>query len=218
MDDPKERLVAQFRAYLDASNSTFDSADADDPDLFSLMAELAALKNEVKLESKQIKQAYEQFRDLFDTLRLSNERLAAELERIQQDEEQIARMAERTLLLELLELRDRLNLGYDHASGYQPNWLARLAKADEFIAGMSRGLEMNLRRVDELLVRRDVYPIASLGRPFDPQTMTAVELSADRGRKQGEVVADVRIGYLQGEQLLRAAEVVVNNLKDRQVE
>ena len=108
---------------------------ADDPDLFSLLAELAALKNEVKLESKQVKQAYEQFRDVFDTLRQTNERLAAELARKPKDEQQTARTTERALLLELLDLRDRLHAGHDHAAGYQPNWLARLAKADEFVTG-----------------------------------------------------------------------------------
>lgn len=218
MDEVKEKLLTQFRAYLEESSPELDSAGAEDPDLFSLLAELAALKNEVKLESKHLKQAYEQFREVFETLRQTNERLAVELERKQQGVEQRARTVERTLLLELLELRDRLKSGYEHAGGYQPNWLARLAKADEFIAGMTQGLEMNLRRVDEVLARRDVYPIASMGRPFDPKTMTAVELHADYNRQQGEVIADVRIGYLQGEQLLRAAEVVVNRLKEQQVE
>jgi molecular chaperone GrpE len=127
-------------------------------------------------------------------------------------------MNERTLLLEVLELRDRLHAGHDHANGYQPNWLARLAKADEFVMGMTKGLEMNLRRTDELLARRDIHSIPSIGQPFDPKTMTAVELVADRYRQHGEVVEEVRTGYLQDEQLLRTAEVVVNNLKDMQIE
>ena len=42
-------------------------------------AELAALKNEVKLESRQVKTALEQFRELFDTLQRANTRLGEEL-------------------------------------------------------------------------------------------------------------------------------------------
>lgn len=217
MDDAKEHLLVQFRTYLEASDATPDSDDRGDPDLFSLLAELAALKNEVKIESKQVKQANEEFRDVFATLRQSNERLAAELARRQQEEQQTARTTERALLLELLDLRDRLHAGHDHANGYQPNWLARLAKADEFVTGMAQGLKMNLRRVDELLARRDVSPIVSLGQPFDPKTMTAVQVVADRNREHGEVVEEVRTGYLQDEQLLRTAEVVVNNLEGTQI-
>ena len=217
-DDRKDRLLAQFRSYLERVDTLADNAPGDTPDLFSLLAELAALKNEVKLESKQVKQANEEFRNVFDTLRQSNERLAAELTRKQQEEQQTARMTERTLLLEVLELRDRLHAGHGHASDYQPNWLARLAKADEYVMSITKGLEMNLRRVDELLARRDVYPIPSTGRSFDPKTMTAVEVVADRYRQQGEVVEEVRVGYVQGEELLRAAEVTVNKLKDIQVE
>ena len=59
--------------------------------------------------------------------------------------------------------------------------------------------------------------IVSLGRPFDPKTMTAVQVVADRNREHGEVVEEVRTGYLQDEQLLRTAEVVVNNLEGTQI-
>ncbi len=38
---------------------------------------------------------------------------------------------------------------------------------------------MNLRRLDETLLRRGVRPLAALGQPFDPHTMHAAELASD---------------------------------------
>jgi molecular chaperone GrpE len=143
MEDAKAALLERFRAYLeeepdareglDAGISDTDETDA--PDLFTLLAELAALKNEVKLESRQVKTALEQFRDLFDSLRQANEHLSAELSRRQQDTRDIALNAERDILLELIELRDRLRDGHGQAAAYRPNWLAHASGAAEFITG-----------------------------------------------------------------------------------
>lgn len=212
MDGSKEQLVERFRACLEDLDSTAD--DTQVPDLFSLLAELAALKNEVKLESRQVKGALDQFRELFDTLQQANERLSAELVRRQQLEREAVHAAEREMLLELTELRDRLQSGYAHAARYQPGWLARRGGARTFVAGMADGLAMNLRRLDESLERREVRPIEALGRRFDPRIMSAVEVAADPACAAGEVIAEVRTGYLRSDELLRATEVVVNKFED----
>jgi molecular chaperone GrpE len=213
VDDSKEALVARFRACLDELDSDLD--DAQVPDLFTLLAELTALKSEVKLESRQVKNALDQFRGLFDTLQQTNDRLSAELARRQNLEREVADGAERELLLELTELRDRLQTGYLHVTRYRPGWLARRGGAKAFVAGMADGLAMNLRRLDESLARREVRPIEALGRRFDPRTMSAVEITADPARAAGEVVSEVRTGYLRGNELLRTAEVVVNKIEDQ---
>ncbi|TDO02524.1 nucleotide exchange factor GrpE [Halomonas ventosae] len=216
----KEQLVERFRAYLEASDAqpeehaqraeTRDTAEAESPDLFTLLAEQAALKNEVKLESRQIKAALDQFRELFDTLRQSNTRLGEELERQQQSARDQQRDAERGLLLELLELRDRLRAGHEQARRYRPGFLARRGGAGTFVAAMADGSAMNLARLDEILARRGVNPLPSVGRVFDPHTMHATEVVREADRGEGEVVDELRSGYLQHDRLLRPAEVIVN--------
>lgn len=215
MDAAKEALLTRFRAYLEAADTMEPSVQAAAPDLFTLLAELAALKNEVKIESRQVKGALEQFKELFDTLHQANERLGAELDRRRREEHQAVLAAERDLLLELIDLRDRLHSGHAHAADYRPGWLARRGGADGFVARMAEGLAMNLRRLDEILARRDVRPVEALGRPFDPHLMTTVEVTSDPERPSGEVVAQLRPGWLRGGEALRPAEVVVNKHEDQ---
>jgi molecular chaperone GrpE len=211
----KEYLLARFRAYLEAAGATPEEAPVagDGPDLFTLLAEVAGLKAEVKVESRQVKAALDQFRELFDLLRQAQQRLEDDLNRQQQREDMGRQAAEQDLLLELLDLRDRLQAGLNQGQGYSPGWLARRGGAETFVAGMSQGLGMNLRRLDEILHRRGVRPLQVLERAFDPQTMHAGEVTEDRARPAGQVVGELRKGFTHHDRLLRAAEVVVNKLK-----
>ena len=211
----KEQLTARFRAYLDSDGAASDQSAAAEaeaaPDLFTLLAEVAALKNEVKLESRHIKAALDEFRGLYATLREANTRLADEQKRCREQEESLRQQAQKDLLLELLELRDRLQAGHDQAARFRPGWLTGRAAA-EFVASMTEGMAMNLRRLDEALVRREVHPLPALGQTFDPHTMHAVELASDPTRAEGMVVGELRKGFLYQDNLLRSAEVVVNRL------
>ena len=67
--EAKERLIGQFRAYLEAADGLATVEDQERSiDLFTLFGELSALKIEVKLESRQVRAAIEEFRKVFDTL------------------------------------------------------------------------------------------------------------------------------------------------------
>jgi molecular chaperone GrpE len=207
----KEAMVGEFRTYLDAvSEADTDTDGGEAPDLFSLLAELAALKNEVKRESRQVKGALDEFRGLFDTLRETNARLGEEQERRCEQTRAADREGWKALLLDLLELRDRIQAGHDQAAGFRPGWLARRSRGTRLVGSLAEGMAMNLRRLDETLARRGLRPLAAVGRPFDPRTMHAAELARDPGRPSGEVVAELRPGWLLHDRLLRAAEVIVN--------
>lgn len=209
----RDVLLEQLRNYLETCDTAEEDAVAgepDAPDLFTLLAELAALKNEVRIESRQVKAALDQFGALFDTVRESSRRLQEELGRERERAAAECREAERDLLLDLLDLRDRMFAGGEQAARYNPGWLARRARADEFIGGLAEGMAMNLRRLDELLLRRGVRPLEVLRQPFDPYTMRAVETTRDPALPNGVVAAVTRAGFLRDGQPLRAAEVIVN--------
>lgn len=153
-----EQLLAQFHHYLETVTPAIPEA----PDLFTLLSELSALKAEIKLESRQFKDALEQARVLADHLNAANQQLQQEYERRQQQEQRQQQAAERALLLELLELRDRLQAGQEQAQSYHPTWMARRAKADHFVDAMAEGLTMNLRRLDQMLAKRSVQALTAV--------------------------------------------------------
>jgi molecular chaperone GrpE len=212
-ESAKDQLVARFRSYLDSVDTapTGDAGTQGDspPDLFTLLAELAALKSEVKLESRNLKSAVEEFRGLYATLREANTRLADEQARCREQEQLLGQQAQKELLLDLLELRDRLQAGHDQAVRFRLGGFGRRA-AVRFVASMAEGMAMNLRRLDETLERRGVRPLPVLGKPFDPHTMHAAELARDSDQAEGLVVGELRKGFLHQDKLLRSAEVVVN--------
>lgn len=188
------------------------AAVAEAPDLFTLLAELAALRNEVKIESRQVKTALDQFGDLFDLLRDAHRRLQEDLDRQRERAAAEQRAAEQTLLLELIDLRDRLQAGQEQAQRYQPGWLARRGGADRFVAGMGEGMTMNLRRLDDILAGHGVTLIEVQGRAFDPHAMQVLDTAAHPDRPAGEVVAVIRAGFRRDDRILRPAEVIVNKL------
>ncbi|NEV63959.1 nucleotide exchange factor GrpE [Thiorhodococcus minor] len=207
----RDQLTASFRDYLDAADDARHSApDAKaTPDLFTLLAEVSALKNEVKLESRQVKTALDEFRGLFELLRDKQAQLDEEQAQRRSAERTREQQAQKDLLLELLEVRDRLEAGQLQARRFKPGLLGR-RKAKPFVASMAEGMVMNLRRLDESLTRRGVSHLPVVGRPFDPHTMHATGVVADPEIPVGQVVEELRKGFLHGDTLLRPAEVVVN--------
>jgi molecular chaperone GrpE len=72
-----------------------------------------------------------------------------------------------------------------------------------------KGVELIHRQMADLLRKRGVKPIEAVGADFDPNYHQAVvqEVSADH--RDGEVMEELRRGYMLGERLLRPAMVKV---------
>ena len=209
-DAEKERLVEDFRACLEQWEE--EGAEDDQPvDLRTLLGEMAALKNEVRLESRQFKSALDELKSFGEALGAHNERLARDLDRARGDAAEAQRQAERRLLLGMLDVRDRLQAGADAAAARRPSALARLVPGEtRFARALGEGLTFTLQRLDELLATHRVRPIDALGQPLDPQRMRAVGVETVPEAPDGVVLREARRGFLHGGELLRAGEVIVN--------
>jgi molecular chaperone GrpE len=172
--ETKERLIEQFRASLETGED--EMADADETlDLHTLLAEMAGLKNEVRLQARQFKTALEQMQVLSEALREHNERLQRDLERARSQAAEAKAQAERGLLLGLLELRDRLQSGLDAQAAWRPSPMQRLLGGERrLVQSLREGSTLTLQRLDELLARYRVRSIAAVGQTLDPQCMHAV--------------------------------------------
>lgn len=211
-DAAKERLIEQFRSSLDA----FDAAEpeAQVVDLRTLLTEIAVLKNEVRLQARQFKATLDELQRFGEALREQQQLAQREIERSRTQATEAKSQTERGLLLELLELRDRLQAGVDAAESWRPSLVERLFGTERrFASSLREGSTMTLKRLDELLASRRVRPIVAIGQPLDPHRMHAVAVESSPAAAAGVVLRELRRGFMQGNELLRAAEVIVNDNK-----
>ena len=208
--ETRERLIEQFSACLDSDDDEAAN-EGETLDLSTLLAEMAALKNEVRLQARQFKTALEQMQALSEALREHNDRLLRDLERSRSQAADAKAQAERGLLLGLLELRDRLQAGLDAQAAWRPSPMQRLLGGERrFADSLREGSALTLQRLDELLARYRVRAFAATGKALDPQCMHAVAVEWAPQAAEGVVLRELRRGFYQGTELLRAAEVIVN--------
>lgn len=71
------------------------------------------------------------------------------------------------------------------------------------------GFELIHRQLGDLLRKRGVTAIETLGTDFDPHLHQAVAYEESAGAREGEVIGELRKGYKLGDRLLRPAMVRV---------
>ncbi len=71
------------------------------------------------------------------------------------------------------------------------------------------GVELIHRQMLELLRQRGVKPLQTVGADFDPHVHQAVVHEVSPEHREGEVMEELRKGYMLGERLLRPAMVKV---------
>jgi len=84
-----------------------------------------------------------------------------------------------------------------------------LERLRDFLDSLIIGYTMSVQRVERALHEHDLEPIAAVGEPFDPERMEVLEVVGDSGRPSGEVVGEVRRGYLWRGRVFRYAQVRV---------
>ena len=71
------------------------------------------------------------------------------------------------------------------------------------------GVEIIYKALADLVKKRGATPIETVGTDFDPHRHQAVSYEAAEGAQEGEVVQELRKGYMLGDRLLRPALVKV---------
>jgi molecular chaperone GrpE len=125
------------------------------------------------------------------TAEFDNYRKRVERERREQSDRDVT-----DLLLELLLVVDDFER-------------ALTTDADKSPAAYRKGIELIHAKLQELLRKHGVQPIESIGQDFDPNLHQAVVYEASPGARDGEVIAELRRGYLRNDRLLRPAMVKV---------
>jgi molecular chaperone GrpE len=216
-DAQKSELLEDFRHYLEQSPLEQFSTH-EQPDLNTLLSEMAGLKTEVKAESRQFKSTLDTLTTALTAVQDDNNTLSAELDRYAERLEQQRREIMRTVLLDIVDIYDRLSTGLEVLQNYRP--VASLFnhskdKDVRFIKHFKEGQVMTIRRFEQLLQRYQVRAIDCVGQLLDPLTMSAVETADNPKLENGLVLEELRKGFLFQDQVLRLAEVKVNKTKAR---
>jgi molecular chaperone GrpE len=213
--EERARLLETMTAWLDALElpepvpeglaGDAGRSEGPEPDLFSLLAEMAALKQETRLLGRATSRQTAEMNDRMQRIEdaglapvqaLANARREGRME----------------LAKDLLDVRDRLERGTAEARARLssiPAWRLRLSRGGEVLSALVSGSTLALDRVDDMLSRLSIRRVPCEGRPFDPQTMRATEATFVEGKTPGTVVEVGRSGWLAGDAVLRYAEVTV---------
>jgi len=98
-----------------------------------------------------------------------------------------------------------------HAVRQERERLARdnSERVRQMLASLVTGYTMSLQRVERALRQHGLDAIPTTGERFDPERMEVVEAVIESGRPSGEVIAEVRRGYLWNGRVFRYAQVRV---------
>ena len=118
--------------------------------------------------------------------------------RARRDQDDERRRGREGLLKDLLPVFDNLERAVSHAEG------APEAKA------VADGLRMVIKQFNDTLDRTGIKRVATVGLPFDPTRHEAIQHLESAEHPAGVVMAEVQPGYAIGDQLVRAALVVVS--------
>jgi molecular chaperone GrpE len=145
-----------------------------------------------------LRQERDDFRDrlLRATAEFDNYRKRTDRERREQFEYASADLAK-----DLLPVIDDLERALEASSG--------TAADDARLTALRQGVDMVRRQFIDILQRRGVEPIETVGAMFDPAWHEALGTDPLDGRPEGQITAEIRRGYRIGQRLLRAALVKV---------
>lgn len=212
-EEPPQGIAAELLSALETGE---EPGSSDEPfDLYSLWAGMTALTQEIKLQGRAFRQLSDTLAPVADVPALLGN--AAE-----------QRAQQKTLDL-LLDLRDRLDRGARSvreaetgmAGARQSSWRTRLfgpgpeqfQQARETLAALEKGYTLGLDRLDQALGDFEARPIPSMGLPFDPRLMNAIETEETSAAPDGTVIEVYREGYEWNGKVYRPAQVKVAKKK-----
>ncbi len=219
MPDWKDKALENFSLWMEALPNGPPTAEATAPaacDLYTLLAEFSALRQEIKIQNRQQNKSIKTFNSFMDsyegTISVFKE-TADEYRTRSHDmatlENNIRQTAVKATVQHFLDVRDALRRGLEAArSAGTGNPLFRRKK--DRMTGVIEGYEMAIRRFDRALAAAHVYPVEVLHKPFDPATMKAVETREVPDKAQGIVIEEHLGGFMMNNDILRTAEVVVS--------
>jgi molecular chaperone GrpE (heat shock protein) len=210
----KTKALEDFKAWLSEGPEQAPfvlSVTPDTCDLYTLLSEFTALKQEIKMQNREqhrTLKALNQITAMTDAYGEVMDHFNEKTKQIADLEHNIRMETEKRTVSYFLDIRDSLVRGRDAcpAPVSKKGFFQRTPKNMDNI---HEGYDMAIRKFDASLALLDIQPIVSTGAVFDPMVMKALESRAAEGVEKGTVVETVSGGFKRGDEILRYAQVIV---------
>ncbi|WP_035237189.1 nucleotide exchange factor GrpE [Desulfobacter vibrioformis] len=210
----KTKVLEDFKTWLSEvpdQDPPALSVTPDTCDLYTLLSEFTALKQEIKMQNREqhrTLKALDQITAMTDAYGEIMDHFNEKTRQIADLEQNIRMETEKRTVSYFFDIRDSLVRGRAAcpASVSQKGFFRRAPKNMDNIRD---GYDMAIRKFDASLALLGIHPIASTGAVFDPMAMRALESRTTEGVEKGTVVETVSGGFKRGNEILRYAQVVV---------
>ena len=118
--------------------------------------------------------------------------------RTQRERSELFLMANETLFLEMLPVIDHFEMGFKSAEEHKTD------------CSVTEGFRMVYNQLLDVLKKFNVTAIDTIGEAFDPHRHESL-LHMPSDKPAGTVIEQIRRGYMLGDKLLRAAQVIVSS-------
>lgn len=125
--------------------------------------------------------------------------------RTQRERNELFLMANETLFLEMLPIIDHFEMGFKSAEAHKTD------------CSVTEGFRMVYNQLIDVLKKFNVTAMDTVGETFDPHRHESL-LHMPSDKPSGTILEQIRRGYLLGEKLLRAAQVIVSGGPATEVE
>lgn len=208
----KKPIEENFRLWLQQLETRDDiSEPADDgPDLYSFFEELCILRSEVRTNSRR---SHEAFVHLGEAL-TEFERMMQTLKIEMADERQIRKAedvaSKKEFFLPFVELLSRFNRIQDKLSRLPGGGLFTARRRwNAAWSALQEGVGILREHFEQLLKKEGITAMDTLGKPFDPSLMKAVDIVQTDEVESNTVIEEMGAGYLYKNRVLKFAEVKI---------
>lgn len=185
--------------------------EPDPPDLYSFYAELCATRHEFRKQARRTQDGLSRFGGILDEFEEVFGRLPARLDRADEAERQAEDMEiKRAVFLPLVDLYERFQRLEKRLAEPPPmGFFAAGRRRRQTWKNVSDGFAILRNHFAALLQQAGVESPVTVGQPFDPRTMKAVEVEETADVPADVVLEELSTGYCYRGQVLRLAEVKV---------
>lgn len=199
---------SQWLSEMPDSKPASESATIDSCDMFTLLSEFSALRQEIRFQNREQSRAMGSADKLVSGMREAAEMFKHKSREIESLEENIRLSCEKRASIPYFDVRDALLRGKDAAEAMVANksFFRPLPKGLE---GVLEGYQMAIRRMDKALANFNIQAVETVGKPFDAKFMKAIGKKESPGTESGVVVEEVSGGFVRKDETLRTARVIV---------